>query len=160
MERQQHEPETDRNPAEIAEACARAVLECDDAKNKQDRGDSRHIKAEHLNDQCRPDIPAEHDGQRGNKANQSIAQEGGGHQRGGRAALQECRYSNASKQGGKSVLQCNTKNTAEVRAKGTQDSGLHHMQSSQQQGYPASKIEEDDVSHRTDLYNQPNILAQ
>jgi hypothetical protein len=74
--------------------------------------------------------------------------------------LQQRGHSNAGKESGKSIPQRNSKNAAEIGAKCSQDAGLHHVQSPQQQSYATSKVEEDDVTYQIDLYGYPNVLAR
>ena len=89
MQRQQHQAKPDRNPAEVANPGARAVLEDDDADPEQNRGEHGNIEAENLNNQGRADIGAQHDRQCGNQPDQPVAEKGRGHQGGGGTALQQ-----------------------------------------------------------------------
>src|ERR1700755_2214566 len=72
MQRQKHQPEANREPAEIANACSRAVLERYDPNYEQNRGDRGYIEAKDLNDQGRANVCTEHDCQRWNKADQAV----------------------------------------------------------------------------------------
>lgn len=143
VQRQQHQPDPDRDAAEIARPGLATALECDDADQKQQRCHGRDIERERLNDQRRADVRPEHDGERRSKIDRAPCDEGGSHQPGRRAALQERRHDHPGEERQEAISQRSSQQASEIGAKGPDDAAVDHMQSPQQQRHAAKKIEED-----------------
>ena len=67
MQREQHQAEPDRHPAEVLDPRARAAAEGDEADDEQHRRAAGDVERQQLHDQRRADIGAEHDRKRRNE---------------------------------------------------------------------------------------------
>jgi hypothetical protein len=148
VQREEGEAEADRDAAEILDAGASPAAERQESDDEQDRRRGRHIEGENLNDQRRADVGAEHDGERGHQRDHAFRREGGGHQAGGGAALQERGEAETRAEGGKTVAQSFGEEGTEIGAEGAHDAALDHVQAPKQQCCAAHQVEKDDRAHR------------
>ena len=144
---QQHEAEADGDAAE-ARIGVSADAESDDADDQQDRGGRRYVERQHLHDQGRADIGAQHDGERRNKSDDALGAERSGHQPGRGAALQQRRQAEAGTERGEAIAQRLAEQAAQIGAERAQHAAEHHVQAPQQQRHAAHQIKQDQASHR------------
>ena len=132
---------------EIADPRGLAALEGEQPDHQQHRGGGIDIEGQHLDDERRPDIGAQHDGQRRRQGEQAAGGEGGRHQSGGGAALQDRGHHHAETEGAEAVAQGLAQEVAQIGAEGAQDPALDHMQAPEQQGNAAHQVKDDQASH-------------
>ena len=90
-ERQDHEGESDHDPADMLPEGGLRDHHQSDADQKQGRGQGRGFEGEGLDDDGRADIGPEHDGERGSKGDEPAFGEGHDEKAGGGRALQRGR---------------------------------------------------------------------
>ena len=105
------------------------------------------IEGQHLDDERRPDIGAQHDGERRRQREQAAGGEGRRHERGGGAALQDGGDDHPEAEGAEPVAQRLAQELAQIGAEGAQDPALDHVQAPEQQGDAAHQVEDDQASH-------------
>ena len=89
MQRQQHQTEPDKDAADVLDARARPAAEGDQADDEQHRRDGGDVERQDLHDQRGADIGAEHDGERGDEADEPLRGKRAGDQRRRGAALEQ-----------------------------------------------------------------------
>jgi hypothetical protein len=141
MQGQKHQPEANCDPAEIANACSRAVLERYDPNNEQNRGDRGDIEAKDLHDQGRANVGTEHDCQRWDKADQAVTTTPA------RKAVNLFRRAMPR-----------MRRRSLPKARRIPDCTM--CSPPQQKGDTTYKVEEDDVSHRVSLNGYPNVRSR
>ena len=151
VQRQQHQPEPDRDAADILDARARPGAEGDQADDEQDGGDGGDFERQDLHDQRGADIGAEHDGKRRHQADQAFRRERARDQRRRGAALEQRRQTEAGRKGGEAVVEPLRQQQAQVRAERAQDSAVDHVQAPQQQRNATHQVEKNHGSHARQL---------
>ncbi len=157
MERQQHQAEADRHPAEILDARSRPAAERHQAEHEQDRRDGRDVERQHLDDQRGADIGAQHDRHRGDQADEAFRSKGGGDERRCRAALEKRGEAESGREGAETVPQRSRQQQPEIRAEGAQDAAVDHVKAPQQQRHATHQIEQNHDSRSFPLVFRPRL---
>ena len=89
------------------------------------------------------DVGAEHDGERRRGLDQAAPGEGGDHQRGRGAALQDAGDADAGEERGEAVAQRDAQQVAQIRAEHPQDPGPDHAGAPQQERHRAQQLDQD-----------------
>jgi hypothetical protein len=130
----QHQTKAYRHASEIASA-GRACPKRDHADKQEERRKRGDVEGQHLHDQRRADVRAEH------RRDETARRGGGNHKGGRRAALKNRRDAKTRGEGlqpsGKSPRQ----DSPEVAAERALHTALHHVHAPKQQGDSASKVE-------------------
>ena len=147
MQRQQHQAEPDRDPADILDPRARAAAERNETDDEQDGRGRGDVERQHLNDQRGADIGAEHDRERRHQADQPFGGKGTRDQGGRGAALQQRGQAEARDKGGEAVVERLRQQQAQIGAERAQNSAVDHVQAPQQQRHAAHQVEKNQASH-------------
>ncbi len=147
MQRQQHQPEPDKDPADVLDARAWPAAERHQADDEQDRRDGCDIERQDLHDQRGADIGAEHDGERRHQADEAFRGERTRDQRRRRTALEQRRQAKAGRKGGEAVAQAFRQQRAQVGTERAQDAAVDHVQAPQQQRHATHQVEKNHASH-------------
>ena len=150
VQRQQHQPEADRDAAEILDARTRTVAEGEQADDEQHRRHRGDVERQHLHDQRGADIGAEHDGKRRHQRDQAFGGKRTRDQRGRRAALQQRGEAEPGGKRREAVVQRLRQQPPQVRAERAQDAAVDHVQAPQQQRHAAHQVEQNHASHLSD----------
>ena len=105
MQGEQRQAEPDGDPAERLGQAAATGAESEEPDDEQHRRDRRNVERQQLHDQCCADIGAEHDGERGHQADDTVGGKRRGHQPGRGARLQQRRQAEASGESAEAVAQ-------------------------------------------------------
>ena len=147
-ERDQHEPQPNRDASEVASA-SRARPERDDADKQEERRELGDVEGKELHDQRRADVCAEHRGERWNQRDKPACGEGRNHERGCRAALKNRRDAKARGESLQPSAKSPRQDSPEFAAERALNAALHHVHAPEQQGDRAGKIEKSQGSvHR------------
>ena len=142
MQRQQHQAEPDQHAAEIVDGRGPGFPEHQETGQDQPREDGGDIEGEHLHDEGRADIGAEHDRERRYEPDQAARREPGGHQPGRGAALQRRGHAEPGKERRKPVLERGCEDRAEAWPEGALHARLHHVRAPEEECNGARKIDE------------------
>ena len=141
MEGHQQKAEADEHAPEVARA-SRSTPE--HQNTDQDQG-GRHfcdVEGQHLDDEGRSDIGAEHDGERRHQIDQPAGREARHHQPGRGAALQKRCHPEAGEECFELVAQGMAEEGAQLGAEGPLHSGLNHVDAPQKERHRSGKINE------------------
>ena len=147
MQRQQHQAEPDKDAADVLDARARPAAEGDQADDEQYGRDGGDVERQDLHDQRGADIGAEHDGERGDEADEPLRRKRARDQRRRGAALEQGSQTKAGAKGGEAVAQGLCQQQAQIRSERAQDPAVDHMQAPQQQRDAAHQVEKNQTSH-------------
>jgi hypothetical protein len=147
VQRQQHQPDSDQGASQIARPRSAAALECDDTRQQQDGRHDGDIERQDLDDQRRPYVGAQHDGESGNEIQGAGGHERGSHQSGCGAALEKSGDERPREKGAKSALQGQSEQTPQIGAECAHDPAVDHVQSPEQQRDSPHQVENDCAAH-------------
>ena len=136
----QHEPQSNRHASEIASA-GRACAKRDHADEKEQRRERGDVEGQHLHDQRRADVCAEHRGERWNQRDKPACGEGRNHERGRSAALKDRRDAKTRRERLQPAAKSPRQDSPELAAERALNAALHHVNAPEQQGDRAGKIE-------------------
>ena len=139
-QRDQHEPQPYRHASEIARA-GRACPKCDDADKQEERRKRGDVEGQHLHDQRRADVCAEHRGERWNQRDKPARGEARNHERGRGAALKNRRDAKARGESLQPSAKSPRQDSPELAAERALNAALHHVHAAKQQGDGADKVE-------------------
>ncbi len=142
LQREQHQPEPDKDPAEIAGARLQALAEQDDADQHEERRDPPHVERHDLHDQGRAEIGAEHDRERRHQIHQPAGGKARRHQPGRGAALQYRGDAEPGEERAPAVAEGASEQAPQIGSEGALDAALHHVQAPQQQRNRAGEIDQ------------------
>jgi hypothetical protein len=147
-ERDQHQAKADRHASEIAGA-GRAGPKRNHADKQEERRKGGDVEGQHLHDQRRADVCAEHRGQRRNQRDKPACGEGRNHERGRGAALKDSRDAKTRRESLQPSAKSPRQDSPELAAERALNAALHHVNAPEQQGDRAGKIDKSQSSvHR------------
>lgn len=139
-ERNQHQAKAYRHASKIANG-GRACPKRNNADKQEERRKRGQVEGQHLHDQRRADVRAEHRGERRNQRDKTARGEGRNYECGRRAALKNRRNAEARGESLQSSAKTPRQDSPEFAAKRALHAALHHVHAPKQQGDSASKIE-------------------
>jgi hypothetical protein len=142
LQREEHQPETDRHPADVTRARSKAAAEQDDADQHEQRRDPADVEGQQLHDQGRADIGAQHDRQGRNQIDHAAGSKARRHQPGCGTALQDSGDPETGKKGSDAVSEGAAQKPPQLRTEGSLNAALHHVHAPEQEGDPASEIDQ------------------
>jgi hypothetical protein len=157
MQREQHQAEADRDPAEVLDPGAWPAAECDEADNEQHRRHRCDIERQHLHDQRGADIGAEHDRKRRHQADDLLGGEGTGDQGSRGRALEQGGQAEAGAERGEPVAERPRQQQPQIGPEGPQDPAMDHVQAPQQERDAPHQIKQNKTSHTSWISRQIRV---
>jgi hypothetical protein len=139
-QRDQHQTKAYRYASEIASA-GRACPKRDHADKQEERRKQGDVEGQHLHDQRRADVRAEHRRKRWDRRDETAGGERRNHEGGRRAALKNGRDAKARGEGLQSSAKSPRQDSRELVAERALHAALHHVHAPKQQGDSAGKVE-------------------
>jgi hypothetical protein len=137
----QHQAKAYRYPSEIASS-SRACPKRDHSDKQEERRKRGDVEGQHLHDQRRADVRAEHRRERWDQRDETARGEGGNHEAGRRAALKNRRDAEPRGESLQPSAKSPRQDSPELAAERALHAALHHVHAPKQQGDSASKVEE------------------
>ena len=148
-ERNQDQPKADPDAPEIVGAGDAAAAEHHHPDQDEERRHPRDVERQHLHDQGRADIGAEHRGEPGYEIDQSAGGEAGNHQPRRGAALQHRGDPQPGEKRLYAVAQRGTEDPPQIRAERALDPALDHVHAPEQECDRSGEVDQSQGSvHR------------